>query len=125
MPPFLFEDCRISGGFVHIWKEGIQSVNEIKFKSLSTPTALRGHPDSVSAWFPNPIVLSFYYKFKQQGDMALSAIGFEVTRSRLRSQLDEIHTPTACEIVSSSPTITSTLAFSLSPASLSTPTKSS
>uniref|UniRef100_A0A0D3BRJ2 Uncharacterized protein n=2 Tax=Brassica TaxID=3705 RepID=A0A0D3BRJ2_BRAOL len=83
MPPFLFEDCRVSGGFIHIWKEGIQSVNEIvmeskygkkkssssssslfyeaplgysiedvrpnggikKFKSLSTPTALRGHPE--------------------------------------------------------------------------------
>ncbi|CAN7104793.1 unnamed protein product, partial [Brassica rapa subsp. narinosa] len=65
-----------------------------KFKSLSTPT-------SVSAWLSNPIVLSSYYKLRQQGDMALSAIGFEVTRSRPRSQLDEIHTPAACEIVSS------------------------
>ncbi|CDY17081.1 BnaC06g00140D [Brassica napus] len=142
MPPFLFEDGRVSGGFVHIWIEGIhnsESVNEIvmeskygkkkssssssslfyeaplgysiedvrpnggikKFKSLSTPTALLGHPDSVSAWFPNFIVLSSYYKFRQQGDMALSAIGFEVTRSRPRSQLDKIHTPAACEIVSS------------------------
>ncbi|KAL0803613.1 hypothetical protein Bca101_096103 [Brassica carinata] len=135
MPLFLFEDGRVSGGFVHIWKKGIrnsESVNEIvmeskygkkkssssssslfyeaplgysiedvrpnggikKFKSLSTPT-------SVSAWFPNFIVLSSYYKFRQQGDMALSAIGFEVTRSRPRSQLDKIHTPSACEIVSS------------------------
>ncbi|CAF2069063.1 unnamed protein product [Brassica napus] len=56
---------------------------------------------SVSAWFPNPIVLSSYYKFRQQGDMALSAIGFEFTRSHPRSQLDKIHTPAACEIVSS------------------------
>ncbi|WZZ49199.1 hypothetical protein YC2023_049306 [Brassica napus] len=62
---YSIEDVRPNGGIK-------------KFKSLSTPT-------SVSAWFPNLIVLSFYYKFKQQGDMALSAIGFEVTRSRLRS----------------------------------------
>ncbi|CAN6885742.1 unnamed protein product, partial [Brassica oleracea] len=78
---YSIEDVRPNGGIK-------------KFKSLSTPT-------SVSAWFPNPIVVSSYYKFKQQGDMALSAIGFEVTRSRPRSQLDEIHTPAACEIVSS------------------------
>ncbi|CDY54323.1 BnaCnng26690D [Brassica napus] len=69
---YSIEDVRPNGGIK-------------KFKSLSTPTALRGHPDSVSAWFPNPIVLSSYYNFKQQGDMALSAIGFEVTRSRPRS----------------------------------------
>nr|VDD43588.1 unnamed protein product [Brassica oleracea] len=84
---YSIEDVRPNGGIK-------------KFKSLSTPTALRGHPDSVSAWFSNPIVLSSYYNFKQQGDMALSAIGFKVTRSRPRSQLDEIHTPAACEIVS-------------------------
>ncbi|KAJ4886312.1 S-adenosylmethionine decarboxylase proenzyme 1 [Raphanus sativus] len=71
-------------------------------------------------WFPNPIVLSSYNK---QGVMALSAIGFEGYEKRLevsffepsifqdskglglraltRSQLDEILTPAACEIVSS------------------------
>ncbi|KAF3523134.1 hypothetical protein F2Q69_00050372 [Brassica cretica] len=126
MPPFLFEDSRESvNEIVMESKYGKKkssssssslfyeaplgySIEDVrpnggikKFKSLSTPTALRGHPDSVSAWFPNPIVLSSYYKFKQQGDMALSAIGFEVTRSRPRSQLDEIHTPASCEIVSS------------------------
>ncbi|CAN6832380.1 unnamed protein product, partial [Brassica oleracea var. botrytis] len=46
---YSIEDVRPNGGIK-------------KFKSLSTPT-------SISAWFPNPIVLSFYYKFKQQGDI--------------------------------------------------------
>ncbi|KAG2322201.1 hypothetical protein Bca4012_056999 [Brassica carinata] len=73
--------------------------------------------------FPAPIVLSSYYKFTQQGDMALTAIGFEGYEKRLevsffepsifqdskglglraltRSQLNEILTPSACDFVSS------------------------
>ncbi|CAN6881515.1 unnamed protein product [Brassica oleracea] len=143
MPPFLFEDGRESvNEIVMESKYGKKkssssssslfyeaplgySIEDVrpnggikKFKSLSTPT-------SVSAWFLNPIVLSSYYKFKQQGDMPYLQSVSKLREAARGPSLTKYTLLLPARLFLLSPTITSTLASSLSPASLSTPTKSS
>ncbi|KAL0696692.1 hypothetical protein Bca4012_063872 [Brassica carinata] len=131
-------------GFVHIWKEGIRNsecVNEIMMESKGGKK--KSNSSSTSLFYDAPLGYSIeeirpnggIKKYKssvysnsakrpsQQGEMALSAIGFEGYEKRpqvsffeprifqdskglglrtlTRSQLEEILTPAACEIVSS------------------------